>query len=52
MCADGQPVGKRGATTVFDLDKKLVRDWEHQKDDLKSSLKGDGSYHTAAVYTH
>ena len=34
MCADGQPVGKRGAATVFDLDKKLLREWEHQEDEL------------------
>ena len=39
ICADGQPVGKRGAATVFDLDKKLLRDWENQEDELKSSLK-------------
>ena len=51
MCADGQPVGKLGAATVFDLDEKLLRDWEQQEDELKSSLKGDGSYHTAAGYS-
>ena len=39
MCADGQPVGKRGAVAVFDLDKKLLRDWEHQEYELKSPLK-------------
>ena len=39
MCADGQPVGKRGAVAVFDLDKKLLRGWEHQEHALKSPLK-------------
>ena len=51
MCVDGQPVVKRGVATVFDLDKKLLRDWEHREDELKSSLKGDVSYHTAAGYS-
>ena len=50
MCTDGQPVGKRGAATIFDLDKKLLRDWERQEDELKSSLNGNGSYRTAAGY--
>ncbi|CAN0551455.1 unnamed protein product, partial [Ectocarpus sp. 12 AP-2014] len=30
-CADGNPVGGRGAGKVFGIDPKLVRDWETQE---------------------
>ncbi|CAM9291828.1 unnamed protein product, partial [Pylaiella littoralis] len=43
MCSDGQPVGRRGAGKVFGIDKKLVRDWEDQEEELVEFSKQENA---------
>ncbi|CAN0414539.1 unnamed protein product, partial [Pylaiella littoralis] len=38
-CADGNPVGRRGARKVFGIDPMLVRDWETQEGELVAFSK-------------
>lgn len=49
VCVDGQPVGNRGAATVFGIEPKLLRNWGSQEAVLRRSLGMDGSYPAAAA---
>ena len=50
-CSDGNPVGRHGVGKVFNIDRKLVRDWERQEQELIAFSQKEGAGKQRSLHT-